>query len=269
MDDDSRSGKAIVPDDKSRELSLPSEMIHRGLELAIRIERKQGIQPVQPSPITPARKGHLVRSYLSFMEWYRNPDRSYKLKDPEKSTSYSPVYLWLSFDPDGIHISCVSEVEKPELTGMAGNADRYHLLNAFNDANPFTIPVSSFGLFYNLTHPFREEEFPPIGLLPHLPKEEQKKFSFKMGPTGQPGYKGPVTKEANPFFDINRDCVEIVLIYVSMLQDPAKKRELVSKNPPVKLTFIAIDSNGENDPAATRELYHAMLDVKNRKFSIK
>jgi hypothetical protein len=264
MGDESRSGKAIIPDDKSRELALPAEMIHRGLELAVRIERKQGIQPVAPSSITAECKSHLVRSHLSFMEWYQTPDGSRKLREPEKKGSYLPIFLWLSFDMDGIHISCVPESEKSDLMGIQGNADRYRLLNAFNDINPFTIPVPSFVLFYTLTFPLQKDQLPP-GPFPHLPpKEEWKKVSYTMCPSGQPGYKGPVTKEANPYFDINRDCVQNEIIYIAMLKDSDKKQECVSKNPPIKLTFIVIDPNGENDPTVTRELYHSMLDARNR-----
>jgi len=263
MDDDSRSGKAIIPDDKRRELSLPFEMIHRGLELAIWIERKQGVEPIQPSAITPARKGHLVQSHLSFMEWYRTPDGSEKLREPENEP-YPPVYLRLYFDSHGLHVSCVSEGEMPDLAGMRGNADRYRLLNAFNHEDPFTIPVSSLGLYYVLSRPMQFDHLPP-GLSSHLPPEEEwRNFSFRLGPTGQPGYKGPVTKEANPNFDINRDCVEIVLVYVATLQVREGKRHLVSKNPPVKLTFTVIDSNGEDDSAATRELYHVLLEARSR-----
>jgi hypothetical protein len=263
MDDKTRSVQAIVPEEKGGELALPSEMIHRGLELAIRIERKQVIQPVAPSPIASVSKGYLVRSYQAFMEWYRTPDDSLKLREPEKFVSKPPVYLWVSFDQEGIHISCVSKVEEPDLFEMEGNADRYRSLSAFNDANAFTIPVSSFGLFYTLMHPVKEEQIPPE-LMPLIHKAGLENIIFGMGPTGQPGYKGPVTKEANPYFDINRDCVQIVLIYLSMLKDTDKKRELVTKNPPVKLRFTVIDSAGENDPAATRELYHAMLDARNK-----
>jgi hypothetical protein len=263
MDDDTPSGKAIIPEDRGRELSLPSEMIHRGLELAIRIERKQGLQPLRLSPITPAHKGHLLRSYLSFMEWYRTPDRTYKIREPEKGESHSPVYLWLSFDADGLHVACVSEVEQPGLGGMEGNAERYRHLNAFNDADPFTVPVSAFGLYYTLSHPMQPDGFPP-DILSHLPpKEAWKNLTFRMCPTGQPGYQGPLTRAANPWFDSSNERVEIVVVYISMLRDADKNRELVSKNPPVKLSFTVIDPTGETNPAATRQLYGVMLDARN------
>ena len=65
MEDDSHTNHAIIPEDKSKGLSLPSEMIRRGLELAIRIEQKQEIQPVSDQPTS---KNYTVRCYLSAME---------------------------------------------------------------------------------------------------------------------------------------------------------------------------------------------------------
>ncbi len=273
MNDDSPSDKAIIPGEKRGELSLPSEMIHRGLELAVQIERKHGIQPAQPSPTTPVAKGHLVRGYISFMEWCRNPDGAYKLKDPEstdheKLATRPPVVLWLSFDLDGIHISCIAKDELPTLEHLEGNEDHYRLLNASADIHPFTVPVSSLALYYVLVQPWRPERYPP-GLLPSIPREQWKNFEFVHSPANQPGFQGPATKEANRYFDINRDCLRIVLIYISLIDDLDRKRELVSKNPPVKLSFTVIDPNGENNPTATRELYHAMLDAKNLKRSNK
>ncbi len=38
------SGHGLIPEDKDRRLSLPSEMVDRGLELAIRVERQHGIE---------------------------------------------------------------------------------------------------------------------------------------------------------------------------------------------------------------------------------
>ena len=43
-DDHSPTDYGIIPEDTNRQLSLPSEMVNRGLELAIRIERHQGIE---------------------------------------------------------------------------------------------------------------------------------------------------------------------------------------------------------------------------------
>ena len=185
------------------------------------------------------------------------------MSESDKSIANSPVYLVLSIDKDELHISCASTNKKLNFVGIEGNEDRYRLLNVFNNLNPFTIPVSSFGLFYTLSHPLQENLFSSIGLSSHLPKEELKNFKFKLNPTGQSGYKGPITKAANPFFDINRDCVEIVIIYISMLGDPNLNQGLFAKNPPLKLTIIVIDRKGDDDPAATYELYHAILDAKN------
>ncbi len=47
MADDSRTSNAIIPEDKNKQLSLPSEMVNRGLRLADRIEFQQKIQKYQ------------------------------------------------------------------------------------------------------------------------------------------------------------------------------------------------------------------------------
>ena len=263
MNDESRRGKAIVPEE-SRELTLPSEMIHRGFELAVQIEHKQGIQPVESSTIMRFRKDNLIRGSISFMEWYRDPKGTYKLKESEKSESYPVVFLWASFDPDGLYFSCVSKDELPAIDNLEGNEDRYRLLNNVHDLNPFTVPVSSFGLYYRIIQPFRPDRF-PSGLVRPIPKEEWKKIYFTMAPQGSPGYMGPATKEANPYFHIEEDCLEIIFVYICLISDSDKKRELVHKNPPVKFAFTVVDPNGEKNPMATHELYQTMFGAKNKK----
>jgi WD40 repeat protein len=49
MADNSRNGNAIIPEDKDRQLSLPSELANRGLQLAARIELQRNIQKYQKS----------------------------------------------------------------------------------------------------------------------------------------------------------------------------------------------------------------------------
>jgi WD40 repeat protein len=44
MADDSRNGKAITPEDKEKQLSLPAEMANRGLQLAAKIELRRNFQ---------------------------------------------------------------------------------------------------------------------------------------------------------------------------------------------------------------------------------
>ena len=90
MDDDSPAGKAIIPEDKSKQLSLPLEMIHRGLELAVRIEQNQGIQPF---PKKPASNEYTVRCYLAIMEWIQEDGRSRRLSESDNSITNAPVYI--------------------------------------------------------------------------------------------------------------------------------------------------------------------------------
>ena len=252
MENDSHTNHAIIREDKSKELSLPSEMIRRGFELAIRIEHKQGIQPISDQPPL---KEYIVRCYLSAMELIQKNDR-YILKESDKHVTDRPVYLVVSVDKGGLHVSCASTKENLDHAGMEGNEDRYRLLNALNSLKPFTIPLSSFALFYTLSHPAEENHFSRI------PKEELKRIKFRLGPTGQPGYKGPATKEANPFYNKNRDCVEIIIVYSSVAGIPNLIQNLVTKNQPQKLTFLVIDQKGDDDLVSSYELYHAILKAK-------
>jgi hypothetical protein len=262
MDDNSQPGKAIVPERGTRELALPSEMVHRGLELAVQIERKQGIQPSEQPAVTVARKGHLVRGHISHMEWYRDANGSYKLKEAEKSEAYPSVFLWMAFDPDGLHFSCASKDELPPFDYLKDNEDRYRLLNAAHDTNPFTVPVPSLGLYYRIRKPFRPDRYPP-GLVKPIPEEEWKNFHFEWGPN--PGYKGPATKEANPYYNIKEDCIKIIIIYISLISDTDRAWKLVSKAPPIKLDFTVVDPNGSDDPLATHDFYQAIFEVKDKK----
>ena len=100
------------------------------------------------------------------------------------------------------------------------------------------------------------------GLMPYIQKGFQGEIVAIPEIKYIPG-EGPVTKEANRFFDKDRHCVEIIVVYISILADPNLSQSLVAKNPPLKLTFVVIDEEGEDDPAATYELYHAMLDAKD------
>ncbi len=192
---------------------------------------------------------------------FEKEDGSYKLRNSDKYKPTPPVYFVLSVESDGLHISCASK--NLGFTGIEDNDARYRLLNASNDLNPFKIPVSSLSLFYQLTSRVDDSLF-SVGHLSHLPKEALKNLSFGLGPSdGQPGFKGPVIKEVNRFFDIDRDCVETVIIYISLLTDPNSNQGLVAKDPPLKLRFAVIDKAGEEDLVASRELYHVILAIKD------
>jgi hypothetical protein len=79
MDDDHMpSGSELVPGDKDRRLSLPSEMVDRGLELAARVERQQGVER-HPPTIEQSK-------YVSLEELYRNA--------PANSTEQTDWIQW-------------------------------------------------------------------------------------------------------------------------------------------------------------------------------
>ena len=75
MDDDHKpSGSELVPGSKDRRLSLPSELVDRGLELAARVERQRGAE----------RHNRAIEQhkYVSLEELYRNaPANSTKQTD--------------------------------------------------------------------------------------------------------------------------------------------------------------------------------------------
>ncbi|MEJ2757114.1 MAG: hypothetical protein P8046_01410 [Anaerolineales bacterium] len=255
MGEESETGKGIVPDDKDTELILPGDMVRRGLELAIRIEQKSNMQKFSSQD----EGEYLVRCQVAIMEWYRDGDNSLKLRDTDKPNLASPIYLVLSVDKGGIRFSCPSQ--DLDLVGMENNEDRFRYLTVFDNLSPFFVPFSSLGLFYKLISPVTPSD---KGTLSHLSKEDLKNIHIGLEPgRGQPGYTGAVLKKVNPFFKLDRDCVETVLIYVSMLADPNLNKNLVSKNPPLKLRMVVIDQNGERELISSRALYHAILEGRH------
>ncbi len=95
MDDDHMpSGSELVPGDKDRRLSLPSEMVDRGLELAARVERQQGVER-HPPTIEQSK-------YVSLEELYRNA--------PANSTEQTDWIQWR------IGIKAVCKGKRGELT---------------------------------------------------------------------------------------------------------------------------------------------------------
>ncbi len=240
MDHDSRAGSAIIPGDENRQLALPEEMVRRGLELAARIEQRQGIEPYPPKP---AIKEYTLRCYMTIINCTPEEVLSLRISENDESKSRRPVYALCSISKDGLHISCASADKNLSFPAIDGNEDRYPSLTAFNNLEPFTIPYTSFGLCYKLYHPV------------------QNNMKIVFSPTGLRGYIGPV--KANPNFHMDRDCVEIDILYISMLGDPNLKQGLVRKDPPLILEFVVIDQKDQDDPAATFELYHALLEAKN------
>lgn len=257
MIEDSPTDNAIVPEDKNKQLALPSEMIQRGLELAIQIEQKHGITPI---PIKSECKEYSVLCYSAIMEWLKKDDGSYTLTEADKAMTNLPIYLALSIDSTGIHISCATK--NLNSAGIEGNEDRYRLLNTFNSLSSFTIPFTSFGLFYTLTHGMDETLSTPGGLFSRLGREAMKNLSFRMAPAKEKGYRGRATKDANPFFNIDRDCVETVIIYVAVLDDTNVDQGLIANDSPLKLSLVVIDQNGKDGLIASRELYHAILEAQ-------
>jgi hypothetical protein len=243
MADNPRTVHEIVPEDKNKQLSLPAEMIHRGLELASRIEQGLEIQPV--SQIL-ARKEYTVRCYPSVMEWIQVDGRPRTLHEADKNINNAPIYLFFSVDKDGLHLSCAPSRDHSTFVGIENNEDRYRLLTALNNLEPITIPIRSFGLYYLLSRPAGTN------------------LRYDLTPGGgKPGFQGPLSSATNIFLKNNADELEIVIIYISLLGNPTLKQGLVPKKPPLKLKLVVIAPSGKDDSVATRELYLTILEVKN------
>lgn len=244
-DDHSENKRAIVPiaADK-QQLTLPSEMVTRGLELAIRIEHRYGIQP---HLYTPTRKEYMARCYPTIMEGTQSNDSSSVTTPSRAGESRRPIYVVLSVDKDGIYISCVSPRHNLSFAGIENNEVRYRLLN--NGSDPIAIPMSSADLYYIVV------------------TRRQGNLKFTMCPTGRPGYRGAIPRGVMPkgpiFYPRNIDEIEIIIIYRSLLKGLYPQQTIVEMRSPLKLDLVVIDNQSEYDPAATRELYNAMLSAKN------
>ena len=256
MVNNSQMNKALIRNDGSKQLALPLEMIQSGLELAIRIEQKLGIQQTSE---TINRPEYLVQCYPTVMKWVQGTSNSLKLIETDKNFFKGAVYVVMSIESEGLQISCPLKSENLITSSIEENGKYYRLLNSSNSLEPFAIPFSSFSIFYNLVTPLDKSKASSIGRISQIPKEKLKHFKFSISPTGQPGYKGPITNNANRYYDINRDYVEIVIVYISVFQN---SNTIIAKDPPLKIKFVVLDDKGEDDENATYDLYHDILNTQ-------
>ena len=165
------SPHAIVPGDADRGLTLPEDLIHRGLELAASIEQKLGIEPFVESS---AGKVYAVRCYPAIMEWFRDEDGSRRLREVDEKQGYPPVYLNLCIETERLCISREPATRIRKLGTIKDSGDRYHLLNAYGNLDPFAIPFSSLVLLYKLSSP--PSDYGPLSSGRRLSKEELSQF---------------------------------------------------------------------------------------------
>ncbi len=178
---------------------------------------------------------YLIRCYASILA--RNPADAQppQWRKANELESRWPIYIVFAVDRAGIHLSCAPTKRVSGFAGFENNAERYRLLTSANGAEPVTVPLSYFDLYY-------------------VPYQRRGDFISTTTPAKQPGYVGALPSVGG--FD-----VRIAIIY-SSLRDPCQDGRIIKRDPPLQLDLMVVDLMGQDDPAATREFYHALLKAQ-------
>ena len=115
------------------------------------------------------------------------------------------------------------------------NAARFNQLNN-NHPGRLIIPFHATFLYYRLT-------------------TRQGNLSFTTESSDAPGFSGDLPAS------LDDQSLEIIIIYTSIC-DPKKLNLNIPRVKPLKLKLVALDKNGQEDPAATRQFYNELWNDK-------
>jgi hypothetical protein len=160
--------QSIIQGDSNRQITLPSDLIHRGLELARRIQNPQEIRNLQPQ----TSREFLVRC------------RQIKLKVVEKKDDGlnnanlllgDLIDLIVSISPEGMTFSKIVPEQQLNFTPI-WNESVYAWLKSLAIGDPPCIPTSDYELFY------------------YLYRDEHGKTIIELIPSEKLSYSGPITR---------------------------------------------------------------------------
>ncbi len=117
----------------------------------------------------------------------------------------------------------------------ADNAARFNQLSD-NHPGRLIIPFHATFLYYRLT-------------------TRQGNLSFTTESSDAPGFSGDLPAS------LDDQSLEIIIIYTSIC-DPKKLNLNIPRVKPLKLKLVALDKNGQEDPAATRQFYNELWNDK-------
>jgi hypothetical protein len=117
----------------------------------------------------------------------------------------------------------------------ADNAARFNQLSD-NLPGRLVIPTYSINLYYRLI-------------------TQQGNLSLTTGTSDAPGFSGDLPAS------LGDQALEIIIVYTSIC-DPRKLNLNIARAQPLKLRLVALDKNGQDDPAATCKFYNKLWNTK-------
>lgn len=215
--------QAIIPIDSSSQLTLPTEMVQRGLEIANRMSQKNFLA------------GYVVLCYPHIYNLVR---KHHQWVRSDFYEDVPPLYLKISVDDCDLNIFYTDPVNKKTID-QNSNTERFRIISIDGSMSPITIPSSSFELFY----------------IPY--KKWGEDFHFEQQPPHKTGYQGQLINLVQGYDDIYV-LVEFQTPYRGPNQnDPLDKRLLI------QLKFKVVDRLGNDKLVATRKLYNELLQLKS------
>jgi hypothetical protein len=155
-------------------------------------------------------------------------------ENPERAVD-NPIYLLLSLTNYGPCLELLSLYGTEQYT-PAENASRFLRLSG-NHPDPIILPVGYFHLYHSL--------YPQVGDRSHEPTT-----------SNEANCTGPLA--ALP----EGQLIQIVIVYTGILVKEDLSH-IITREQPLKLTLVALDENGHDNPAATRELYKVVYEFLN------
>jgi hypothetical protein len=135
------SSQAILPGDVDRQLTLPPDLIHRGLELAQRLQHLPDVQPAQSQKP----QEFLVRCHPIRFEVEQERE-----SDSKKSTMFlvgSCIDLMVSIGPEGMTFFKIESAQDLDYAPVWHDGV-YAWLKSFGTGDPPCIRNSDYGIFY-------------------------------------------------------------------------------------------------------------------------
>lgn len=161
------SPQAILPSDVDRQLTLPADLIHRGLDLAQRLQRLQGIHPAQPQNL----QEFLVRCNPIKFRVVKESEDGYKTADLLVGDR---IDLMVSICPEGMTFSKIAPEQRLDFAPV-WNDGVYAWLKSLGAGEPPRICNSDYELLFYYY-------------------QEQGKRHLELVPSEKVVYSGPITR---------------------------------------------------------------------------
>ncbi len=191
------------------------------------------------APLVTQNKSYLVRCYPVKMKRYEHRDVPIPANLPEEpgQDKRTPIHFNVTITNYGLCITAQSE----RYTGVKTATGNDSPLNLFTRdwSNPIIIPLRDINLYY-------------------ISYNRKGSMEFELTPANVAGYMDEIPKIPKG------EQLKIVVVFMNVIDfnDRNNKREVtfLSLEQPLKLKLIALDKNGDDDVAATNELYRTIYE---------